>query len=95
MPHFVGLYRAALAIALDNGGINCVRSVRQQKREFERWIAKQPQEPLDDIDAWLSALSDDDLQTACAGEHSEMQALLESAPPFTDRLLNDYFEQVC
>lgn len=92
---FPGIKRAALAIAYDNGGINCTRSQKRMLGEFRRWLEKQPQEPLPEIDAWLASLSDDDLETFCAGEHSEMMALMSGAPPFTDKLLNDYFEEVC
>ncbi len=91
-----GIQRAALEIALDNGGINRFRSEKQQQREFRRWLEKQPQELLPAIDAWLSGLSDDDLQTVCSGgEGPEQDALLASGPPFTNQLLNDYFDEVC
>ncbi|MFA6966080.1 hypothetical protein [Bosea sp. (in: a-proteobacteria)] len=92
---FPGIRRAALEIALDNGGINRSRPIGQQRRELKRWIARQPQEPLREIDAWLAGLSDEDLNTVCAGEASEQDVLLKDAPPFTDKLLNDYFEEVC
>ena len=92
---YPGIRRAALEIALDNGGINCRRSVKQQDREFEKWLAKQPEEILPPIDLWLAALSDDDLSTACCGEQEEMAELLKGAPPFTDSVLNDYFDEVC
>lgn len=92
---FAGITRAARAIAYDNGGVNRTRSELQMLRDLSRWLDKQPQEPLTDIDAWLSRLSDDDLETVCAGEASEAAVLLKGAPPFTDKLLNDYFDEVC
>ena len=90
-----GIRRAALEIALDNGGINRFRSEKQQQREFRKWLEKQPQELLPAIDVWLSGLSDDDLQTVCGGEVTEADAILANGPPFTNQLLNDYFDEVC
>jgi hypothetical protein len=92
---FPGIARAALEIALDNGGINRFRPQEQQRRELSKFLERQPQEILPPIDAWLTSLSDEDLSTACCGEHSEMEAILASAPPFTDQLLNDYFDEAC
>lgn len=93
---FLGIRKAALAIAYDNGGINRVRSERQMLREFNKWLARNSLEPyLPAINEWLSGLSNDDLSTVCGGEYSEAQAILDSAPPFTDSLLNDYFNEVC
>lgn len=92
---FPGIARAAFEIAIDNGGINRFRSLKKQQRELAEFLERQPQEILPAIDAWLSSLSDDDLSTVCCGEHSEMEAALVSAPPFTSQLLNDYFDEVC
>lgn len=92
---YPGIARAALLIALDNGGINRDRSERQQARDLARWLKKQPPEILPPIDAWLGALSEDDLETACCGEVTEADAVLASAPPFTSDLLNRYFEDIC
>lgn len=92
---YPGIYRAALEIALDNGGINRDRPVGQHKAEFERWLAHQPSDLLPAIDKWLSGLSDEKLSTVCAGEHTEMLEAIADAPPFTDSLLNSYFDEVC
>ena len=94
---YPGIARAAFEIAIDNGGINRNRSERQQEKEFQRWIAKQPPDILPPIDAWLASLSDDDLQTFCSGgqDEPETEAIRKHAPPFTDSLLNAYFDEVC
>ncbi|WAC26376.1 hypothetical protein [Ancylobacter sp. SL191] len=92
---FPGFARATLLIALDNGGINRGRSEAQMKRELRDWMAKQPAEILPPIDAWLSGLHPRDLETVCCGEASEAAALLATAPPFTDQMLNSYFDEVC
>lgn len=92
---YPGISRATLLIALDNGGINRNRSEKRQQRDLLRFLERQPQEILPAIDEWLSGLSKDDLETACCGEESEMEELLKDAPPFTDKLLNDYFEEAC
>lgn len=86
--------QACFLIALDNGGINRGRSARNWAGDFKRFIERQDG-PLDEIDAWLKGLSDDDFETACTGEETEMEQLLSTAPAFTSGLLNDYFDQVC
>lgn len=94
---YSGIARACFLIAIDNGGINRGRSEAMQKRDMGRWLAKQPSDTLPEIDAWLSALSDDDLDTFCCGgeDEPETEAVRATAPPFTDQLLNDYFDEVC
>lgn len=92
---FPNIYRAALEIALDNGGINRHRPVEQQEREFHQWLAKQPSEPLPAIEAWFAGLTDEQMQSAVSGAEPEDQALLATSPPFTDDLLTRYFEEVC
>lgn len=97
MSAFAGIERAALLIALDNGGINRERSEHKFRKDFARWIERQPQEPLPAIDAYLAGLSDEELNIVCCGGagEPETEALLQRSPPFTDGLLNGYFEQVC
>jgi hypothetical protein len=92
---YPGIRRAALAISYDNGGINAIRSEKQMLRELALFLERQPAEILANIDAWLSSLSDDDLNTICCGEVSEADRLLRDAPVFTDGLLNDFFNEVC
>lgn len=95
MSEYPGITKAALAIAYDNGGINCVRSEKQMRRELGKWIARQPNEPLPAIDGWLSGLSDEDLEIVCAGDQEQASLILQGSPPFTDKLLTDYFNEVC
>lgn len=97
MPtEFPGIYRAALKIALDNGGINRTRSVERHRKDFERWIANQPHEMLPAIDKWLDELPEEDIEfVCCASDEPEGRALLKLSPPFTDDLLTTYFEEVC
>ena len=93
---FPGIKRACLEIALDNGGINRFRPQKKQERELANFLERQPQEILPAIDAWLSGLSDEDLSTVCCGgqDEPETQSLRAMAPPFTDHLLSDYFDEV-
>lgn len=97
MVLYPGIARACLEIALDNGGIYRGRSVEQQQRELAQWLAHQPQELLPAIDQWLSSLSENDLgEFCCGGEDEPAKATLRAqAPPFTDDLLNRYFDEVC
>lgn len=92
---FPGIAKAALEIAYDNGGINRYRTEKKMLGELDKFLSTQPGELLPAIDAWLSSLSSDDLELVCAGEQSEAAKVLAEAPPFTDQLLNDYFEEVC
>lgn len=95
--NFPGIARATLLIALDNGGINRGRSVQVQRRDLEKFLARQPSEILPAIDQWLSGLTKEDLDTFCCGGEGEpeTEALRRRAPAFTDKLLNDYFNEVC
>lgn len=97
MSDYPGIKRACFEIAIDNGGINRFRSEKKQSIEFEKWIAKQPAEMLPAIDVWLSAKSDEEIFIICCGGEGEpeQEALMADAPPFTNDLLNSYFEEVC
>lgn len=93
---YPGIRRACFLIALDNGGINRDRSEAQWDREFARWIGRRDDKnALAPIDAWLASLTDEALDTVCCGEHSEVAAAMRKAPPFTDDLLNNFFDEVC
>ncbi|MGF7005810.1 hypothetical protein [Aminobacter sp. BE322] len=93
---YPGIVRAALEIAYDNGGINRFRPETKMRKEFADFLERQPQEILPAIDAWLTGLSTEDLETVCCAScEPEGEALMAKAPPFTDQLLNDYFDEVC
>lgn len=93
---FPGIRRAALLIAIDNGGINCIRSEQQQSRELEEWLAKQPPEVIIPVDAWLATLTEEQLDLVCCGGEGEAdtEAAKLGAPPFTNDVLNSYFDEV-
>lgn len=92
---YPGIAKATFLIALDNGGINRFRSEKQQRKELDSFLFRQEID-LRPIDDWLNGLPDDDLERACFGEQSEIDAFLAAnAPPFTGQLLDDYFDQVC
>lgn len=97
MSDYPNIYRAALEIALDSGGINRFRTRDAQEAEFEQWMAQQPQEQLPAIEAWLATLSDEQINLVACGcqDDEEPRALIALAPPFTDDLLTRYFEEVC
>jgi len=92
---YQNIAKACRLIAIDNGGIHRDRSVEKQARQYRSWIARREDPTLAEIDGWLGGLSDTDLATACCGETSEAEAVLVTAPAFTDDLLNAYFEEVC
>lgn len=95
MDRFPGIKRAALEIAYDNGGINRHRTEAAMLRALDKFLASQPNEVLPDIDRWLSSLSDDELQTVCCGDQFDQEAITRTAPPFTNQLLDDCFNEVC
>ncbi len=96
-----GIERAAILIARDSGGINRLRSEEDVLFECCVWLVKQLERSdevesgLLAIDEWLADLSDEQIETVCCGEEREQQAVLMSAPPFTDELLQRYFLEVC
>ena len=94
---YPGIAAACFLIALDNGGINRERSVERQGREFAKWMARQDQPNLAEIDAWLDELSEEDLELVCVGGtgEPEVEAIRANAPVFMDDLLNAYFDEVC
>jgi hypothetical protein len=94
---YAGIERAALEISYDNGGINRFRTEADLRGELDAYLATSGQTfDLAAIDAWLLALSEDEIEIVCAGEQTEALALLASrhAPAGTDELLNNIFEQV-
>lgn len=100
MSAFPNIARACQLIALDNGGINRTRGPFQQVRDFERWMEDRAQfrfPNADEIDAWLGTRTDQQLDDICCGGEGEpeQEAAMVGAPPFTDELLNAYFEDVC
>jgi hypothetical protein len=87
--------KACLLISRSNGGINRYRSEETVLREFRNFCEARPYEDmLKAIDSWLGTLTPEQFETVCDGEMSEADAILESAPAFTDTFLNDWFE-VC
>ena len=88
--------RACLLISRSNGGINRGRPETRVLREMQKFLDTRPYEAeFKAIDEWLGTLTEDQLETVCDGEHSEMKAIMKDAPPFTETLLHDYFEDVC
>jgi len=94
---YPGIARATLEIALDNGGINRFRSAQKQRKELASFLANQPDGMLQIIDEWLSSLSDERLSLVATGGQDEPEtvAAKEGMPPFTEDLLNRYFDEVC
>jgi len=92
---YPGIAKAALEISYDNGGINRDRTEGKMLRELDRFLEGVPYaDLLPDIDRFLGKLNEEDLNTICAGEHTDQQAIVALGPPFTDTLLTDIFEQV-
>lgn len=94
---YAALHKAFLVIALDNGGIHRDRSVERQAKEATVFLSKRDSAFLAPIEQWLASLTDDEIETVCAGGRDEPETieLMAKAPPFADDLLNDYFDEVC
>jgi len=97
MADVPGIAKACFLIAIDNGGIHRDRSAQKQSSDFAKWIAKQDYPNLSEINAFLAALSDDDLDLFCCGGTGDpdVEVIRSTAPAFTDDLLNAYFDEVC
>lgn len=94
-----GIRRAALEISYDNGGINRMRSEADLKRDLRAFLRSTDlvtAAELRAVDRWLSALTDEEMNTVCCAEETEMQCFmrLRGAPPKTNDLLNEIFERV-
>jgi hypothetical protein len=97
VSRYHNIEKAHLEIAYDNGGINRDRSAEMATEELRRFLPTLPysHERLIAIDAWLGGLEEEQLQTVCAGEEAEQDALLAKAPFGTGDLLNAIFDGVC
>lgn len=99
-----GIYRAAIEIAYDNGGVNRDRTEDDVKKDALSVVSGQMEGiqhaglrtsyicTVMDIDKWLLQQPDDVLETVCAGEDADRLAALVGAPHGTDALLNAIFE---
>lgn len=88
--------KACLLISRSNGGVNRDRPEARVLREMQKFLDTRPYEAeFKAIDQWLGTLTEDQIETVCDGEQSEMDAIMKDAPAFTETLLHDYFEDVC
>ncbi|QFT69586.1 hypothetical protein FIU93_22565 [Labrenzia sp. THAF35] len=92
---FPGIEKACVEIAYDNGGINRMRSEKKMRQECRAFLERADNGYLTEIDAWLAAQSVEDLRIIAGGEETEIADLMKAAPPFTNALLNQYFNEVC
>jgi hypothetical protein len=94
MTVYPGIERATLEMSACNGGINRDRSAATVKARLGRFLSAGADLAFDlrSIDAWLAALSDDDLATAVDGEETAHLALCEKGPPGAAQFLTAIFE---
>lgn len=100
-----GIYRAAIEIAYDNGGINRTRGEDDVRADVKKWLSdlytkirhtgyRIPDTRRDRLEAtnkWLLELSQGDLEIVCGGEEKEQLAILACAPTGTKELLANMF----
>lgn len=92
MSAYPNIEKACLEISYDNGGVNRYRPEAQVRKEMTDFLASRHYSfHFREIDNWLGGLSKDALITVCAGEETEQNAILSTAPPFTSTLLEQYF----
>lgn len=90
---FPAIEKACLEVDLDNGGINRFRSEKVARRDIREFIERTPlQEFLPDINRFLLALTGPELRAVCSDPEGR-DDLMNRAPPFTDQLLNDFFDR--
>lgn len=91
---YPGIARATLEMSYCNGGINRYRKEKDALRALDAVLSDGFDIAFDlaDIDRWLAALPDDDLQIVVDGEESEQWRLVAGAPSGTSALLNQIFE---
>lgn len=92
---FPGIAKATIEMAYDNGGVHRERREHDVLRDLDTVLNDGVAIAfnLSEIDKWLATLSDDDLQIAVAGEETEREQLMGTAPPGTDALLDEIFER--
>jgi hypothetical protein len=102
----LGIRRAALEMAYDNGAINRERSEEDFLKRLEEWLSNSCATidhsglrtsfiiSLNEIDAWLVGISDEAMLIICSGEEVDAKTALFKAPQGTDALLNAIFEEV-
>lgn len=102
IDRFPGLRRVAVEIAYDNGLINrfCPEATWLESLDPILGAEGVYEADLQRWSDWLQTLTDDQIWTVAAGEHSEIEGLMVLAPPpecgegTLDGLLNDIFEGV-
>lgn len=86
--------KACLLISYSNGGVHRGRSETKVLRDLQHFIDSRPYaDEMKSINAWLGTLSEQQLETVCDGDQDEAEAITRSAPPFTEALLNEWFEE--
>ncbi|MDB5177537.1 MAG: hypothetical protein JWN75_1205 [Candidatus Saccharibacteria bacterium] len=95
---YPNIIKACLLIAVDCGALNRTTTQADIQRQAVDFLAVYPyfHNELTAIDTWLGTLTEEQLNLICVGDQDEAGAeLMETkAPPFTDTLLNNWFE-VC
>ena len=98
---FPNIYKAALEMSYDNGGINRERSEEKHREEFNGYIgsARHDHATLKKIDEYLATLSEEQINVLVAGEDEERMALIALIPhdiqQKTDELFDEIFDEVC
>lgn len=90
-----GIERACLEIAYDNGGVNSMRPEKKVFQECRAFLEQNDNGYLDQIDAWLAAQTNEAISIIAGGEETEIEDAMQGSPPWTNALLNQYFNEVC
>lgn len=89
----INIRRAIKSIAYDNGAVNRTQTIDELLGVVEPLVSNAfTPEVLASVDAFLADLSEEELETICNGEESEVELL--AAPEGTDEVLNFIFDNL-
>ncbi len=91
---YPNIENAVLIMALDNGGINCYRPESDLNADLAEYLNDTDPAFLEELEAWLSTLSEEQLDTVVSGEESEMEALCAAGPDGVNGFFNEIFSEV-
>lgn len=87
--NYPAIHTAACHIALDNGAINRTTSSKEVLERMYEAALKEHKELLPQTEAFLAALSEDDLEELCCGEEGVVEA-----PEFVSNVLLAMFNRI-
>lgn len=93
---YPNLTKAVVEMAYDNGAVNRDRTEENLLQRLDDYLGQTGHDHarLAEMDDWFAGLTNRQISVAVAGEESEMQALLATAPWDTGVFLDGVFDEV-